>query len=208
MNIHILIPIHKTMDAPCVQSLIAMTTDLYMDGHKVKFIFANGFNAARARQGLLKTLCEDAKKFQSEYALWVDSDHLYYKDNFDSLVKTMKEKDLPLLSGTYKMRGSEETAHGRHNDKGVFEHIHYKELNDLPEGSLVDASVIGFGFVVMKTSWLCDLWTKHGDDLFKMDIGENGTEDVAFCTKVLKDGHKILFDPKVRIGHIEIAVRI
>lgn len=208
MNIHVLIPIHKTMDAPCVQSLIAMTTDLYMDGHKVKFIFANGFNAARARQGLLRTLAEDNKKFESEFTLWVDSDHLYYKKDFDSLVQSMKDKDLQLLSGTYKMRGSEETCHGRYNSDNKFEHIHYKELNELADGDLVEVSVIGFGFVVMKTKWLVDMWSKHGDELFKMDIGENGTEDVAFCTKIRKDGHKIFFDPKVRIGHIEIAVRM
>ena len=60
----------------------------------------------------------------------------------------------------------------------------------------------------MKAQFLKDMWSKHGEELFKMDIGMNGTEDVAFCQWVRKDGGKVLFHPKVRIGHIEMAVRI
>lgn len=206
MKIAILMPMHKQMDAPCIQSLLNFQCDLFKAGHEVLFFIAYGFNAARARQGLTRE-CAEHKTFNPEYVLWLDSDHLYLKKDFDTLLKTIEEKDLKMLSGSYKMRGSEETAHGIHKD-GVFGHIHYKELNEMPYNTIYECDVVGFGFLLMKYSFLQDMWNKYKDDLFKLDIGDNGTEDVTFCKLAQKEGVKVAFHPKVRIGHTELCIRI
>ncbi len=195
------------MDAPCVQSLLSMTCHLHGAGHQIKFFFANGFNAARARLGLAREACEDTK-FEADYFLWVDSDHFYDPSSLMKLINKMESENIPMLSATYKLRGTEEAVHGITPTGEGFKHFHYKDLNTLPEGSLVEADVVGFGFLVMKAQFLKDMWAKHGEELFKMDIGMNGTEDVAFCLCAKKDGHKVYFFPEIRVGHMELAVRI
>lgn len=207
MKVAILIPIYKTMDAPCVQSLLEMTANLYGAGAQVRFFFANGFNAARARVGLARTFYQQ-NDFGADYVLWLDSDHIYNHKAFNALLEAMQKKDLPMLSASYKLRGSEETVHGIAPAGEDFRHFHYRDLNALPEDEMVEADVVGFGFLLMRASFLREMWEKHGEELFKMDIGMNGTEDVAFCSWMKKDGHKVLFHPKVRVGHLELAVRI
>lgn len=206
MKIQVLLPIHKTMDAACVQSLVEMQADLNNAGNVTKFCFANGFNAARARIGLARYAAED-EKFNADYVLWLDSDHIYLKRNFDDLVHQIESKGVPMVSGSYKMRGSEETAHGITKD-GEFRHFHYKEFADIPKGELIEATVVGFGFLVMKASFLREMWGKYKEDLFKLDAVDNGTEDVTFCNLVVREGYKVLFDPHVRIGHMEMCIRI
>ena len=206
MNLAILIPIYKTMDAACVQSLLGMVADLNGSGAKIRFYFANGFNAARARIGLARTFYEE-KEFTADYVLWLDSDHYYTKKCFDNLLEALEKNNLDMLSASYKVRGGEETVHGSTID-GTFKHFHYKDLNEMPEGQLFECDVVGFGFLLMKADFLRKMWVKHGENMFKMDIGMNGTEDVAFCDLARKDGYKVMFHPKVRIGHMELCVRI
>ena len=207
MNIAVLIPIYKTMDAPCVQYLLNMQGNLHNAGHRLRFYFANGFNAARARVGLAREAVQD-EKFEADFFLWLDSDHVYDAVAFINLVNAMELNNIPMLSAAYKLRGTEETVHGITPEGGKFRHFHYKEFQDLKEGELVECDVVGFGFLVMRASFLQDMWKKHGEDLFKMDIGMNGTEDVAFCQHMKKEGQKVYFHPRIRIGHMELAVRI
>lgn len=207
MKVAILIPIYKTMEAACVTSLLEFVCCLQSAGHETKFFFANGFNAARARVGLAREAAED-KDFNADYFIWLDSDHTYPPKAFIDLVNVISERDLPMLSASYKLRGTEETVHGVTPVGGFFKHFHYKDLNELPEGEMVECDVVGFGFLVMQAKFLREMWKKHGEELFKMDIGMNGTEDVAFCQCMKKDGHKVLFHPKVRVGHMELCIRI
>lgn len=206
MNIAVLMPIHKTMEAACVTSLLAMTNILHGDGHVLRFYFANGFNAARARVGLAREMAKDVD-FKADFVLWLDSDHQYETSAFMKLVNAIEEHNLPMLSASYKLRGTDMTVHGITED-GKYRFFDYKELNACPEGQMMEAQVVGFGFLVMRAQFLRDMWDKHGEELFKMDIGMNGTEDVAFCQWMIKDGYKVLFHPKVRVGHMELCVRI
>lgn len=206
MRMAILIPIYKTMDAPCVQSLLSMQNHLHGAGHELKFIFANGFNAARARVGLAREAVED-KEFKADYFLWLDSDHFYDPSAVMKLLNKIEEDNIPMLSAAYKLRGSEETVHGI-TENGKFRHFHYKDFKDMPPDQLIEADIVGFGFLAMKAQFLRDMWAKHGENLFKMDIGMNGTEDVAFCECARKDGFKVLFHPQIRVGHLELCVRI
>lgn len=206
MKIQMMLPIYKTMEAPCIESLINMQVDFFTDGHVLQPCFANGFNAARARVALARFAGED-EKFNADYILWIDSDHLYQKADFDKLVDSMNKHNLPMLAASYKMRGSEETSHGVTVD-GKFRHFHYKDLNELAPDALVECDVVGFGFLVMKADFLKYMWKKYEDDLFKLDATKNGTEDVTFCDLTRAEGYKVMFHPNVRVGHMETCVRI
>ncbi len=200
MRVMLLMPIHKTMNSSCVISLVDFIQDMYHSGHYIKMIFTNGFNAAQARKSLSKHSAENGQEY--DYILWLDSDHLYKKKDFLALVKRMEEKNIDMLSACYKMHSCTETAHGIvEND--VFRHFKEEELKD----DIIKCSVVGFGFLVMKPSVVKKLWDKHGDNLFVLDTKNNTTEDVQFCQCHIDDGGEIFFDPKVRVGHLESAVR-
>ena len=202
MKIMVLMALYKSMDASCVISLLDFHQQLAKQGHELKFVFANGFNAAKARKCL--TMYAGNTEDDYDYVLWLDSDHIYKPEHLHALVKRMDEENLPMLSASYTLHGSPETAHGITDENG-FRHFTQEELKAAP--GVIDCQVVGFGFLLMKFDFLITLWEKHGENLFVLDAGANMTEDVKFCRVVKDDGHRVCFDPKVKVGHIELAVR-
>lgn len=200
MKIMVLMPLHKSMNTSCVISLVDFVQHLHIGGHKAKMVFVNGFNAARARLALSKHVATEGKGY--DYVIWLDSDHVYKKDDLMKLMRRMKTENLKMLSACYKLHGSPDTVHGITENK-VFRHFKEKELKK----KLIDCQVVGFGFLLMKRSYLKRLWDKYGDELFVLDAKENCTEDVKFCKCVLDDGERVCFDPTVKVGHVETAVR-
>lgn len=205
MKVMILMPLYKSMDAQCVISLIDFHQQLIDDGHSCKFVFTNGFNAAKARKALSKYAHDCPEKY--DYVLWLDTDHIYRKEDFYSLVSRMKVENLQMLSATYKLHGNPETVHGITDESG-FHHFTEDDLNKaISDEKVIDCQVVGFGFLLMTHEFLYGLFEKHGEKLFILDARENCTEDVKFCRVVLDDGFRVCFDPAVKVGHIEIAVR-
>lgn len=202
MKIMVLMPLYKIMDAACVISLVTFQSNLNYQGHLVKFVFSPGFNAAKARKALSKFVAED-KDFKPDIVLWLDSDHIYDDKSLFSLIGLMNKYEIPMLSASYKMRGSVELAPGITDETG-FHHFKYEDLKD----DLVDCDVFGFGFLVMMPDVLVKLWEKYGDELFILDTKSNGTEDVTFCNCAKKEGYRVCFTPTVKIGHVESAMRI
>jgi len=200
MKILIGMPMYKIMDVNCVISLVDFVSSLHTDGHELKVSFCSGFNAARAR----KLLIEDAVKreWEYDYMLWLDSDHFYKTKDLYALVDSMKEYNLPMLSASYKLRGYDETAHGGMRD-GKFVHFKDDELPDHP----FDCTVIGFGFLVMTRQFIKEMWDVFGEKLFILDAKSSMTEDVQFCNCVLERGYRVCFHPKVKVGHVESAIR-
>ena len=199
MRFKVLMPMYKSMNVSCVISLIDFLLDLRNNGHEVDFGCTNGFNAAKARKALVK---EAAEKENYDYALWLDSDHLYRSEDLFKLIDRMNEENLGMLSACYKLHGGSDTSHGIVEDD-KFRHFKEEELKD----DLIDCTVVGFGFLVMTKHYVKKMWDRFGDNLFILDAKENCTEDVKFCRCVLHAGDRVCFDPKVKVGHIETTVR-
>jgi len=192
MKILVLMPLYKIMDVSCVISLVDFQQDLWRDGHLVKIVFTNGFNAAKARKALAKHAGEE-KETGYDYVLWLDSDHIYKKENLYALIERMKKENLPMLSATYTLHGSPDTAHGIVENK-VFRHFKQEEFKE----DVIDCTVVGFGFLVMTKKFIEEMYESYGDNLFILDAKENCTEDVKFCKCVLDKGHRVCFDLKSR----------
>lgn len=206
MQILTLLPMYKVMDAVCVQSLIGFQNEVYDNGDRITFVFTSGFNAAKSRNLLANYA---AKNDNYDVILWLDSDHLYQAKDFYSLLKTMREKELPLLSASYKVRGGDITAHGKYfTEENAYRQFKMDEVASCGPGELLECDVIGFGFMVMEKSFLKAMVEKHGDNLFVLDNKYNATEDVQFCRLAKEDGYKVCFDPNVKVGHIQVAVRL
>jgi len=200
MKIQILMPMYKIMDAPCVISLVDFIQNLHQEGHDAKITFVNGFNAAKARKQLTQHVISE--NIDSDYVLWLDTDHVYKTENLHKLIDRMSKENLKMLSATYTLHGCPDTAHGITED-GKFRHFKQEELKN----GLIDCQVVGFGFLVMRSEFLKALHEKHGEKLFILDAKENCTEDVTFCRCVLDSGERVCFDSDVKVGHIELAIR-
>lgn len=199
MKILALMPTQKIMEIPAVQSLTAFQADVYRRKDALHIAFVNGFNPVLARTKLF----EYAVKEEADWVIWLDSDHIYKAKDMYALIEKCDDQGLPMLSATYYVRTTDKiTAHGKYLESGAFQKFSKSELN----GSLVEADVIGFGFVVMRHSFMKTLYDKYKDDLFRMDATANSTEDVYFCRKAKEAGHKILFDPSIVVGHLTTVV--
>lgn len=199
MKVLILMPMYKIMDVHCVVSLVDFIQNLHEDGHHARIVFSHGFNAAKARKQLTEHAVE---KTDYDYILWLDTDHVYKTENFYKLVDRMNKDNLDMLSATYTLHGCPDTAHGIVKDD-VFKHFTQDELKN----GLIDCTVVGFGFLVMRLDFLKKMHKLYGDKLFILDAKENCTEDVRFCRCVLESGGRVCFDSDVKVGHIELAVR-
>ena len=158
MKVMLLMPLHKSMNTSCVISLVDFIQDLHGAGHEAKMVFTNGFNAAKARTSLIQHVAEERQEF--DYALWLDSDHLYKQKDFLALVKRMEEENLDMLSACYKLHSCPDTAHGI-TENGDFRHFKDEELKD----DLIECTVVGFGFLVMKPIMVKAMWDKYEGEL-------------------------------------------
>ena len=207
MNILVLMPMYKVMETACVQSLIGFQNEVYDKDDRLKFVFTNGFNAAKSRNLLANYAATTEEEF--DFILWLDSDHIYQAQAMYDLYARMKEKDLPLLSASYKVRGGDITAHGKYfKEEEAYRQFKCDDLKEIVAGEVCECDVLGFGFMVMEKDFLKAMHEKYGNDLFILDNADNATEDVQFCKLVKQEGYKVCFDPNIKIGHIQIAVRI
>lgn len=199
MKILALMPCYKIMEIPAVQSLTAFQADVYSKGDRMHIAYVNGFNSVQARTMLV----DYAVKNEVDWIIWLDSDHIYKAKDFYALVNKCEEKKLPMLSATYYLRGKgKETAHTRFDiEKG-----HFKQ--DELTGDVQECDIIGFGFLVMRWTFLKEMYDKFGKDLFKMDYENNTTEDVYFCRKVKELNYPVCFDSGVIVGHLTTVVNI
>ncbi|RLC88233.1 MAG: hypothetical protein DRJ03_03550 [Chloroflexi bacterium] len=203
MKILALMPCYKIMEVPAVQSLCALQADVYSRNDNMHIVFANGFNAPMARTSLYLYAVEKAGEV--DWVLNLDSDHIYSAKALYSLIEIATEKNLPLLSATYFVRGMpKKTAHGRYVEDGKFEKFKEEELN----GELMEADVLGFGFLLMRQSFIKQMVEKYDRDIFHMDAHHNGDEAVYFCKKAQDLGHKMLFDPNNKVGHLTTVVNV
>ncbi len=201
MNISILIPIYKYMEAQAVMSLIPMLLTWQKAGHRMKLFFNTSNNIACARNKLFQCALKDNP--DSDYILWLDSDHEYSYESLVKLIERMNEHNLQMLSATYLTRTSDHIAHVPLNYKetGVTKIKYIAGLKDPQQ-----CYAVGFGFVVFKTAMIKDLAEKNKNVLFMMNPDLTVGEDVYFCELARKAGYEIYYDPTVMIGHIATVI--
>ena len=188
------------MDIPAVQSLVSLQADIYKRGDNINTVFINGFNAAKARTKLMEyaSKCTDV-----DYVVNIDCDQLYSSDDLYTIIDKIEKNNLDMLSAGYLVKDTTRFfAHGKFNDDGSFSKIHSNGAS-----GIIDCDVLGFGFLVMKHSFVKKMVDTYKDDLFLFDINDNSTEDVYFCRQAKKVGTRICFDADTIVGHLMTVVQ-
>jgi len=133
------------------------------------------------------------KSFTEGYThvLWLDSDMIFT----DTLLDDLMESGKSFVTGI---------AHGRRPPHAsclfteIWPGCQRWEGWEYPSTPFKVAGC-GMACVLMETSIIKDVWSKHGTAFFpERELGE----DLAFCKRAADIGHEIWVEPTVRLGHI------
>lgn len=204
MKIAVLIPFYKTMDTNAVQSLITMFADIHSRGDIYIPVVCQSMYIDKARSFLVKTLVEHVQGV--DYVLCIDTDHVYDANAVYGLIKAMEENNLDMLSAGYVGRGRpKHWVHLKAQNPG-------EQPTAIPVGGppeVTECDVVGFGFLVMKTAFLKQMWEKHGFKLFSGGIDGDAVkvgDDVKFCELMKAEGKRVCFHAGIKVGHISTVV--
>lgn len=138
-----------------------------------------------------------------DYIFWMDSDMQFPRDCLTSMLKTLQEKKLDILTGLYyrRMPPYSPVLFDKLEIDG--EIADYTEFTDVPEG-LFKVGGCGFGCVLMDVGVFIDVIGKFNGQMFT-PIGRNG-EDTSFCWRARQCGYEIWCDPSVVCGHVGYSV--
>lgn len=199
MKIAVLIPFYKFMDAPAIQSLVAMLADIHNHGDSYAPVMCHSLYIEKARTMLFGTVLQEVP--DADFVLCIDTDHVYSSKALYSLISTMKEKGLDMLSAAYVARGLPSLyAHCRLNEAGEMKKILVGAVS-----GVVECDAVGFGFVVFRMDYVRRMFEKHGASLFETGANTGG-EDLRFCEIAKREGTPILFDAGTKVGHIATIV--
>ena len=191
MKVFIAIPCMDTLSAKFAQCLVNLVN------HKRDFDVEVGFHIGSLVYDSRNKLAERAINSTADYVLWLDSDMTFMPDTLDMMLDTLKKNNYEILTGMYFRRRPPFTP-------TLFEELRIlptgtvtKEFDDIPD-EIFEVAGCGFGCVLMSRNVLWNVFCKNGN----MFAPINGVgEDLSFCWRARRIGHKIYCDPSIALGH-------
>lgn len=133
--------------------------------------------------------------------VWIDSDICWEPDDFSRLLKS----PYPITTGAYLLADGTTSSIHTPAYPGGLPKSEVKWLTDYVE---VDAA--GFGFIAIKSGvfekiprpWFGMLNQRIYDDN-KTEVVISVGEDISWCVKAQQAGYKVMFDPRILVGHVK-----
>ena len=191
MKVFIAIPCMDTLSAKFAQCLVNLVN------HKRDFDVEVGFHIGSLVYDSRNKLAERAINSDADYVLWLDSDMTFVPDTLDMMLDTLKTNNYEVLTGMYFRRRPPFTP-------TLFEELRIlptgtvtKEFDDIPD-AIFEVAGCGFGCVLMSRNVLWNVFCQNGN----MFSPINGVgEDLSFCWRARRCGHKLYCDPTIALGH-------
>ncbi len=191
MKVFIAIPCMDTLSAKFAQCLVNLVN------HKRDFDVEVGFHIGSLVYDSRNKLAERAINSTADYVLWLDSDMTFMPDTLDMMLDTLKKNNYEILTGMYFRRRPPFTP-------TLFEELRIlptgtvtKEFDEIPD-EIFEVAGCGFGCVLMSRNILWNVFCQNGN----MFAPINGVgEDLSFCWRARRIGHKIYCDPSIALGH-------
>lgn len=188
MKFLICVPSGDEVAAGFAQSLACLSKP---DDTAVSFVCGSLIYDARNK------LAKQAIQINTDYILWLDSDMIFPNDTLIRLLNLMEERDASIVSGLYFRRAKPYTP------------VAFKKIEIEPESSWegfddypddpFEAAAAGFGCVLMKAQVLYDVAGKFGTWFNPL---KGFGEDISFFWRASECGHKVLIDPRIKLGHV------
>jgi hypothetical protein len=226
MNIAILVPFYKNVPALTCKCLLDLVIQLRNYGISYSFHSTADTYLHTAREQLFEQFEKQAGKREYDFVLHIDSDQTFRPEDVVRLLKHAEENDFAILSGIYfsefgemvlpvllkKMdeEARKKTAKARGVKPSEVKEKYYR-LVSLPNKPFFEVDSCGFGFMACKPSVYQDIVKKFGRPVFKPEVEGSRIkgEDIIWCEKAKKSGHKVMVDHSVIVGHLggEIGLR-
>ena len=195
MKTLIAIPCMDNLPVGFVQSL------LYLEKGGVTVQFKPNSLIYDSRNLLSLTAIEN----QFDRVLWLDSDMMFQPDTLRNLHADMDDTGADMVTGLYFKRTGEaipviydqlelptKDANGQ-----MVKRIH--SYTDYPRNTIFPVKGCGFGCVLTTTKLLKDVWDNYGPAFAPFPWAG---EDISFCYRANRLGHKIYCDSRISCGHI------
>jgi len=228
MNIAILVPFYKNVPSLTCKCLLDLVIQLRNHGISYSFHSTADTYLHTAREQLFEQFEAHAEKREYDFVLHIDSDQTFRPEDVVRLLKHAEENDYSILSGIYfsefgemvlpvllkemDAEAKKRTAKARGVKPGEVKEKYYR-LVSMPNKPFFEVDSCGFGFMACKPQVYKDIAEKFGRPVFAPEA-EKGSgrikgEDVIWCEKAKKAGHKVMVDHSVIVGHLggEIGLR-
>lgn len=162
----------------------------------VRNMCLDGNTVNGAEQSVLKGIDYD-------HIMWIDSDIQYTVDD----VLQLLSRDTDIVSGPYKTSNQKTYTAGLDWDTKHFEengHMRSVEVKDITGRDLIEATWMGFGFLLMKKGVMETLpypWFRPEWPIMAPGIEEFASEDVSFAVNIRRAGYRMYLDPMVAVKH-------
>lgn len=144
-------------------------------------------------------LARQALASGAQYILWLDSDMVFPPDLLQRLMRHMDDPSVDFVTAVYYRRSMPYTPVLYNKMEMVDDVCEFEETLDLPDHPF-EVAGCGFGGVLMRMNVAIDVAAKNDGRMFDPLIGAG--EDLSFCWRARKCGHKILCDPSIQMGHV------
>lgn len=191
MKVFIAIPCMDTLSAKFAQCLVNLVN------HERDFDVEVGFHIGSLVYDSRNKLAERAINSNAEYVFWLDSDMTFMPDTLDIMVQTLEANRYEVLTGMYFRRRPPFTPTLFKTLDITHMGNRLEEFDEIPE-EIFEVAGCGFGCVLMKRNVLWNVLCQHG---YMFDPTNGVGEDLCFCWRARKCGHKIYCDPTIALGH-------
>lgn len=192
MKVLVAIPCNDMMHTDFTRSLVGMQVE-----GQVQFTFAQGSLVYDARNQLADIAIDNG----FDAVLWLDSDMVFNPDLFMRMSEDLKT--MPLVSAMCYTRK-------RPIHPVIYQSL-YRDSNGVPHADFFDdwpdepfeVAAVGFGAVMCRTELLRKVREKY---LRAFSPIAGFGEDLSFCLRVTELGEKMYCDPRIKVGHVGLAV--
>lgn len=190
MNILIAVPCMDSVPAQFAQSLAMLKK---VGNSAVAFQVGSLIYSAR------NDLAKKAIEMGSDYMLWLDSDMVFNPDSLEKAMDLMNKHKLDILSGVYYRRAHPYSPVLLEKLEMEPDKCDFLNLMEVPEEEVFEVAGCGFGFVLLKTEVLIDVFSTYSN-MFAPISGVG--EDLSFCWRARQCGYKIYATPEIPLGHV------
>lgn len=201
MRIAVIIPLAAQVQNQAVDSIFETLLDVYeyvgWDRSKViRKPFARG-QTAMARTFLGKEAVDEG----ADWLLWIDDDMIPPPGAFAKLMAHQKS----ICSAAYFSRSSSLLTGEGEYPLCAFDMLATDgkpfDPPPLEPRCLKETQIVGFGFLLMKSTVFTDVWKLSQGIPFRTQV--NLTEDVHFLSFARKAGHTVWLDTSLVVGHLK-----
>ena len=206
-RIIVLLPSYKSVPTMGMLTLVSWAFNVQAH-YECELAVVSNLYIEDSRYTLARMAVEAHHRKSADAIVWLDDDHVWREQDFIKHVNTAIKSKYDALSAMYYSRSRPDRVVAQMCDSEA--NLEFKE-----NAGIKDCEVLGFGMLVMKSSFLTRMFNHYSTELFRTEFvpqpNKNGkflhyTEDKMFFRRAKELGKfKIGVNTDVVIGHCGVV---